>query len=511
MATLPELVQQGLAAHRAGDHEGAARAYGAVLQVQPQHVGVLHLSGLLAHQQGDHPQALARIERALRLQPGAARIHTSHGRVLMALQEHARARTAFETALRLQPDLADARLHLARLSLKNGALDSARTLLDGLLETAPDHVEGRQDRARLARLQEDHTTADADLAHWARLRPLDLTPVVTAGMLAYERGEDEQAMVWMQQARQRRLQQPGRRDVTVPTKLQHDIQQLVWLRDRGALPTDQADRAIEAYSLVYRQLFGSPDAPAAAPKALQPLSELQKKVLQPWYLQPHHVPPCAAEPGGALNPALSRAAILAQWHEQAPGLAVLDGLLKPTVRHRLWEWCHSATIWSDFTYTGGYIGASIADGFFNPLILQISRELRALLPELFDDAPLRQAWAYKYAPRLQGINPHADAAAVNVNFWIAPDEANRDPDTGGMVVYLREAPLDWDFEAFNNDPARLMKLIRDENIPPIRVPHRCNRALVFNADLIHATDELHFGPRYEDRRINVTMLFGSRS
>ena len=87
------------------------------------------------------------------------------------------------------------------------------------------------------------------------------------------------------------------------------------------------------------------------------------------------------------------------------------------------------------------------------------------------------------------------------------DEANRDPNTGGLVVYLREAPLDWDFEAFNNEPERLMQLVHDENIPPIRIPHRCNRAVVFNADLIHATDTLHW--HATNRRINVTMLFGA--
>ena len=36
---------------------------------------------------------------------------------------------------------------------------------------------------------------------------------------------------------------------------------------------------------------------------------------------------------------------------------------------------------------------------------------------------------------------HADAAAVNVNFWLTPDDANLDPDGGGLVVWDKEAPL----------------------------------------------------------------------
>jgi hypothetical protein len=42
------------------------------------------------------------------------------------------------------------------------------------------------------------------------------------------------------------------------------------------------------------------------------------------------------------------------------------------------------------------------------------------------------------------------------------------------------------------------------------VPHRCNRAVIFNSDLIHRTDDIRFRPGYENRRINVTFLYGVR-
>jgi hypothetical protein len=44
----------------------------------------------------------------------------------------------------------------------------------------------------------------------------------------------------------------------------------------------------------------------------------------------------------------------------------------------------------------------------------------------------------------------------------------------------------------------------------ITVPHRQNRAVLFNSDLFHETGALSFKPGYENRRINVTMLFGRR-
>lgn len=41
---------------------------------------------------------------------------------------------------------------------------------------------------------------------------------------------------------------------------------------------------------------------------------------------------------------------------------------------------------------------------------------------------------------MDGISVHADSAAVNLNFWITPDEANLDPSSGGLVVYPKMPP-----------------------------------------------------------------------
>ena len=42
------------------------------------------------------------------------------------------------------------------------------------------------------------------------------------------------------------------------------------------------------------------------------------------------------------------------------------------------------------------------------------------------------------------------------------------------------------------------------------VPYNENRVVLFNSDLFHETDRLEFKPGYENRRINITMLFGNR-
>lgn len=42
------------------------------------------------------------------------------------------------------------------------------------------------------------------------------------------------------------------------------------------------------------------------------------------------------------------------------------------------------------------------------------------------------------------------------------------------------------------------------------VPYRQNRVVIFDFDLFHRTDDLDFRLGYENRRINITMLFGER-
>ena len=41
-----------------------------------------------------------------------------------------------------------------------------------------------------------------------------------------------------------------------------------------------------------------------------------------------------------------------------------------------------------------------------------------------------------------------------------------------------------------------------------KVPHRANRCVLFDSKLIHVTDKMRFKPGYENRRVNVTLLYG---
>jgi hypothetical protein len=198
-----------------------------------------------------------------------------------------------------------------------------------------------------------------------------------------------------------------------------------------------------------------------------------------------------------------------RWQGAKPQIVVIDDFLMPQALIALRKFCLGSTIWRE-TYDNGYLGAFPEHGLACPLLAQIATELPAAYPAIFRDHRLLQLWAFKYDATIAGIPLHADFAAVNVNFWITPDDANLDPEHGGLVIWDVAAPLDWDFAKYNIDPAAGREFLRRSRARPVTVPYRANRAVIFDSDLFHETDVIHFREGYANRRINLTLLYGRR-
>jgi tetratricopeptide (TPR) repeat protein len=197
------------------------------------------------------------------------------------------------------------------------------------------------------------------------------------------------------------------------------------------------------------------------------------------------------------------------WEKRCPQIVTIDSLLTDDALHRLREFCWQADIWHE-TFDEGYLGATPESGLACPLLAQIAEDLRLTYPAIFQDHPLVYLWAFKYGAGLRGTKVHADFAAVNVNFWITDDSANIDPATGGLVIWDKPAPLDWDFEKYNRDESAMRGFLAEEKADKLIVPYRSNRAVIFDSDLFHETDAFSFKQGYCNRRINITLLFGYR-
>ena len=287
-------------------------------------------------------------------------------------------------------------------------------------------------------------------------------------------------------------------------KLRHDIDQFRYLQSIGVLGTE-VDGVVRGYEEAITGLE------RGGPEARRPVSPDDSAAIRETYARLGHVrdTPRIAQ---ALSAAWDPAEVEDRYLHNRPGLVVIDDFLHPDALAGLQAFCLESTVWNGNRYPYGRLGAFFDSGFNCPLVLQVAEELRARFPRMIGQRhTLRQLWAFKYPPNLPPDSTiHADFAAVNVNFWITPDRANRDASTGGLIVYDVDAPPDWDFVSYNERLDLIKEFLRRSGAKAIYVPYRENRAIVFNSDLFHATAEVDFGSAYTDRRINITMLYGVR-
>lgn len=96
-----------------------------------------------------------------------------------------------------------------------------------------------------------------------------------------------------------------------------------------------------------------------------------------------------------------------------------------------------------------------------------------------------------------------------MNLWLTREDANLDKDSGGLVVFTSKPPADWDFAKYNTDTERVRKeVLEPTNFANVTVPYKENRAVIFDSMLFHHTDKFNFKDGYENRRINLTILYG---
>lgn len=214
--------------------------------------------------------------------------------------------------------------------------------------------------------------------------------------------------------------------------------------------------------------------------------------------------------GPAVNTANAAPNLLAQWRDSDPQLVVIENFLTPQALAKLRTYCAGSTIWRR-NYDAGYIGGTPEDGLACPLMAQIAEEIRTTFAAILGEHRFRYLGAFKYDSTLStGTNIHADNAAINVNFYIAPDEANLDPESGGMDVWNVSPESEQHMRHLNGDEAAAKEFLARSKARLTRIPHRANRAVIFRSDLIHKTSDCRFAEGYLNKRINISLLYGDR-
>jgi hypothetical protein len=291
--------------------------------------------------------------------------------------------------------------------------------------------------------------------------------------------------------------------LTIP-KLIHDVEQFSYLQRKQILGSEFTP-IISAYERLIDEL-NSDSVPAPTR-----LNEDIRARIGHVYNRIIHIRP-TPRVSRALSDEWDPTKVEADFLDGDTGVVVLDNFLSKEALENVRQFCLDSTVWSGNRYNHGRLGAFFRDGFNCPLLLQIAKELQDALPRVIGRRyPLQQLWGFKTGQTLPADSTtHADFAAVNVNFWITPDDANLDKESGGMVVYDVQAPLNWDFDSYNGKLGVIGSFLHRKKASSFRIPYKQNRAIIFNSDLFHATEAVHFRPGYENHRVNVTMLYGLR-
>ncbi|MCH2550136.1 MAG: tetratricopeptide repeat protein [Alphaproteobacteria bacterium] len=542
--TIKEALDVAVEHHNAGRLSEADNIYRLVLNKLPNQHIALNLSGLILHQTGKSEMAVDQIKKAIDSNPKYTHAYNNLGTILMDLNRFEEAAQNFNAATNIDPNYALAFNNLGNAHFKlgnneeaaknyqktisidpkySGAFSNLGTVLitqgkwheayDSFLkalETLPDNADiysnlgvvlvelGRWEEAadnykQALSINPNHTDAMSNYAILLNnLGNRKLALSFFSKRLALVRGEYTA-----------NLDLPEFKYIT-RSKIKHDIEQFRFLQS-----TYEKNTIFGQFAAVYSELENEIRWPASESEKVL-LSEAQKGLIKSSYNQFVHVIDAEEIPDGALNKDLDVEAITRSYFENKPGMMFFDNFLNDLALKKLRRFLMESTIWFDFGYAGGYLGAMYKDGMACPLLLQIADELSQTFPEIIKKHPLTQMWAYKYDSQLTGIRNHADAAAVNVNFWITPNSANLDTKSGGLIVHKAEAPLDWDFRKFNRDENLINQFLENSQAGELKVPYAENRMVLFNSNLFHKTDNIRFKTGYENRRINVTMLFGNR-
>ena len=447
------LLQQAIALHRRGDGIAAEPLYRAVLADQPAHGEANHNLGMLLAQRGLDAESLPLFQAALKSQPGTGQYWLSYASALLATGHPREAQMVLSRGQQrgLAGPAMDALFQKAQAALQPSDADLR-------FELGTAHaIEGRMQDAIAAYRETIAIAPDHAEAHFRLGSILSETGHIAEGFAHYMR---RAALV--HQGR------PMRQDKPEPAhKIKHDREQADYLAERLGL-----------------------DVPSET--------------------LPFHLEDGTRLPGPAVNPANATPALVQQWQSGHPQMVVIDDFLTPAALEKLRHYCAGSTIWHR-NYDAGYIGATPEDGLACPLMAQIAEEISATFPQMIGAHGFRYLGAFKYDSTLStGTNTHADNAAVNVNFYIAPDEANLDAESGGMDIWDVAAPSLEDMRKYNSDETAARAFLDHSNARLTRIPHRANRAVIFKSDLFHKTSDCRFREGYLNKRINVSLLFGNR-
>ena len=514
--TTEQALQKGVAAHREGKLQDAERLYRAILQSQPAHPDANHNLGVIAVSVNKADAALPLFKTALEANPKIEQFWLSYIDALIKTEKFDDARRVLSDAQQAGVTDANAWTNLGVAFQQEKRITDAKIAYEKALALNPKSAAIVNNLGAIAKETEEWESALQHFSKAVEIEPNLAEAHKNLAMVLIMKGLTESALQHLQinfeLERGAKPVKPRHKSFTNTSKakIDHDIEQFEYLAASG-YDIKKFSELAAVYKIV------SSEIDCVSDTDIVPLSDKHLSLLGDTFNRSIHMLEAPALEGSTIGDGFDVNKITENYFEHEFGLTYVDELLSPTALKSLRDFLLGSTIWYDFFHNGGYIGAYLSEGLASPLVLQIAEDLRKKFPKIFKNHQLTQLWAYKYDSRaskknnsFKGINVHADFAAINVNFWITPKAANLDKSSGGLVVYNTEAPLEWDFKIFNRNDEKILEEISKQGGKKDIIPYNDNRAVIFNSNLFHETDTIDFKDGYENRRINVTILFGRR-
>ena len=470
-------------------------------------------------------EALASYRKAIDIRPGFAEAHGNLGNLFSELDRLDEAVVHIGKAITLKPDFADGHNNLGVVLQKLGRLDESEDSFGKAIGIEPDYADAHNNLGgtlkQLGRMDESVDSyrkaigIDPDLAdaHNNLGNVLKDMGRFSQAKAAYDRGfQLNHGGPWYNAATF--AEDDGAGPVlptgeifTSPFKLRDTIDQLEYLIAKGRIDSS-FQRMADRYRAVLTEIKQK-----EKPEAVIKLNPGQWERLGSFHNRAIYHDPPPRIGAGTINAALDFDQIENRYLSSPVSVTTLDDFLTAEALRRLRDFCLESMIF--FTHTGNHLVSSrLTSGFNCDLLFQIAEEVKERFPRVLGGHQLSNMWVYRYDNQSAGVVAHTDEGAVTFNFWITPDDANLVAGRGGLIVYTKDQPYDWDWRYYNankHTPAvsrKIADFLADADT--VRIPYRENRAVLFHSNLFHQSDQIHFKDGYENRRMNITFLFGQR-
>ena len=533
----------GLLAFEEGDFERAVELIKQATVQSPNNSQFRNNLGSVYASQAKTDLAIGCFQSAIAIDPVYILAYENLGNALMELGRTQEAIKHYQKVVSLEPNNEGGYIHLATALNANGQSDKAifslqKILAEGvefptaynnlgvLLSESGQVTEAIDCFNQAAKIQPDYAAAFANLATalWEKKfleeakqnarRALEIDSSLqesytALGLIFHAQGRVTEASEYILEPSLNFRATDHDQDLSLEAfdqinkyKIQHDVEQISYLIDQGLFKNDDSHVLDDYKSL--SQLVPKDGTPILLSEiSLSPSLKFSRSYnrLNNFYTAP-------VLKGGALNPSLDTASIEEAYHSNPPGFSLVDHFLSDEALNELRRFCFESTIWYDLSAVGD-LGASLEEGFCCPLLLQIAHEIRERFPSIYGEHYFSTCWSYRYYAKKSGDGLHGDSGRVSVNIWLTPDEANLEPNRGGLLFWNKKVPM---LKVKDNPKEMTDQIMRDIIAEPdatsFAVPYKCNRATLFNSNIIHKTDEINFKPGFLNRRLNITFVFG---